>query len=1016
MRNIFVLFLLAFCGPLLANPIQLSGSKMKVVYDQQKLSFYMNSSATPFMKEVSLDMKTEKGAEVKKVSHPVFGAGTELIIQDEQGSSFRVSLYDSLPFVLIQKTIKNAATEELKIAKVPFIEGQVSFGVGASALNTISTAGLKPAKTAAAGYMYLAVGNPANNEGVVCAWLSANRGSGIVFSENVKDNVVLKARIDYGDLRVPAGKTAESETLLVGYGADVRLTLEAYADAIARNMNIKLLPQPTIYCTWYHGGASNEKKIAANTDFVSGNLKPYGLNVMQIDDFWQFGIRNNGPHRDFTKVDPKGPYPSGMKPTADHIKEKGLIAGIWYIPFAGSWYDEYWKDKMDLFLKEGTSPDNYFPNVKIENKPVFAKGETPYDARWGGTCLDLSNPRSQEYLTFIANRLSKEWGYKYFKMDGLWTGIGTRIQYVNDQYRDDDLGMQTRFNPAMTPIEGYAKGLEIIRKAAGKDVFLLGCSQTQNMRSFGPAMGRLDAMRVGPDNGHTPEGFDRGPRFCSRLYFLNKRVWYNDPDPGYPRKEVQLEMAQSLLSWISLSGSLHGSSEQYAELPADRLDLLRKTMPSHDLKTVRPVDFLENDPPRIWHLTDGRDAVRKDVIGLFNFDIDSAANVSCSLSRVDLPKADRYVGFDFWANKFIPPFTESISAFLPPKVCRIISIRPERDYPQVVSTSRHITQGVIDLTNEKWNASAQVLSGTSQVIASDPYEIRVVVPAGEKGFVALGISASDQAVQTSFTQEGSCIRARLTSSKTGKLDWSIRFKKVAVRPVEGSKAKVNATIDLDQVVVKWTKATPYQYRLLKNGKELGEMSGESFTDRDVKLGLTYKYSVQAKSWDGKWTEVSETVIAMPVSYQTPPAPPKPQVYCTDLKPVSGGVKNNQTNFGMPITLNGVVQSNGLGMLPGGEVSYAIPENAKRWVSTVVMENGKAVSPNFKCVCVVMGDVLEMGEAPVELARSPEMNPGEIWNFDIQLEGRLKQVKLSTRSIGRCEKEASVNWINPGFVK
>jgi hypothetical protein len=1017
MRIIFILILLTLYGSLLANPIQFSNAKMRVVYDRQKLSFYMNSSVTPFMKEITLDLKSEKNAAVKKITHAIFGVGSELVIQDEQGSSFGVSLYDSLPFVLIRKTIKNSTIEELKIAKVPFFEGQVSLGVDASALNTISTAGLKPATDAAGSYMILAVGNPKNNEGVVCGWLSANRGSGIVFSEAANNQVVLKARIDYGDLRIPAGKTAESETLVVGYGADVRTALEAYADAIAQNMKIKLLPQPTIYCTWYHSGASTEKKIAANTDFASENLKPYSLSVMQIDDFWQFGSKTNGPPRDFTKVNPQGPYPSGMKKTADYIKGKGMTAGIWFIPFGGSWYNEFWKDKLDLFLKEGASPYNYFPNLKIDNKPVFTKGETPYDVFWGGTCLDLSNPKAQEYVGFIANRFSKEWGYKYFKMDGLWTGTGTRLQYINDQYKDDDLGMQTRFNPAVTPIEGYAKGLETIRRSAGNDVFLLGCSQTQNMRTFGPSMGRVDAMRVGPDNGANAKALIRGPKFSSRLYFLNKRVWYNDPDPGYPRAQFPLEMAQTSLSWISLTGSLHGSSEQYAELPSSRLDLLRKTMPSHDLKTVRPVDYLENDPTRVWHLIDGHDAVRKDVIGLFNFDGENPSNVSYLLSRMDLPKAARYVGFDFWVNRFIPPFTETISGFLAPGSCRIISIRPEMDYPQVVSTSRHITQGVIDLTKEKWNASTLVLSGTSQMIANDMYEIRVVVPSGAKGFVAESVSTADPAVQTTFVQEGSCIRAKLTSPKTGKVNWSIRFKKGEVSNARAMKTTVTGTVDIDQVILKWDRTTAYQYRLKRNGEVLGEYSSESLIDRNVKLGTAYTYGVQTKDWNGNWGDVAEVVVNMPVTYQTPVQAPLPQVYCTELTPVGKpAIKNNQTYTGNPIVLDGKVQENGVGAMPGKDIVYTIPVGAKRFVSTVIMESSEPADIHSKCIYTLIGDVLEMGEPPVELTRSPALGAGEKWHFNVELGSRYRQIKLVSRPVGSESKVMSVNWINPGFLK
>ena len=1016
MRNILAFVLLAIFGPLLAKPVQLSNSKLKVVYDQQKLSFYSNNSENPFVKEATLTDFSVDRAEVEKTTHPIFGTGSALILSDKQKNLVKISLFETLPFVMIQKIINNSTKEELKIAKMPLFEGQVDLGVGASSLKTISTAGLRVANKPAGSYMFLAVGNPKNNQGVVCAWLTTQRGSGIVFSESTDDKVLLKARIDYGDLRIPAGKTAESEVLLVGYGSDVRTQLEAYGDAIALNMKINLHPQPTIYCTWYHGGASNDKKITENTDFASTNLKQYGLSVMQIDDSWQDGIKNNGPKRDFSKVDPKGPYPLGMKKTADYIKSKGMTAGIWYIPFAGSWYDACWQDKMDLFLKEGEKSDNYFNKIKIANKPVFEKGNVPYDASWGGTCLDLTNPKAQDYVAFIANRLSKEWGYKYFKMDGLWTGCGTRIQYVNSEYKDDDLGTQIRFNTSITPIEGYVKGFQTIRKAAGDDVFMLGCCAPQNMRSFGAAMGRVDAMRVGPDNGANLSALPSGAKFATRVFFLNKRVWYNDPDPGYPRADLPLEVAQTFLSWISLSGSLHGTSEQYADLPSERLDLLRKSMPSHDLKTVRPVDYLERDVPAVWHLTDKRDAVQKDVIGLFNFDVDKAQNISCLLNRVDLPKAERYIGFDFWSNKFIPPVSGVISGYLAVGACKIISVRPETNYPQVVSTSRHLTQGVVDLTNEKWNAGSQTLSATSQIIAKDEYEVRVVVPTADNGWLVDNITTSDSSVKTTFVQEGNTIRAKMNSLKDQKLDWSIHFKTGAVRSLEAKIPVVNATIDLDQIVVRWTHTSPYQYRISKNGKLLGELSEESFVDKDLKLGETYKYGVQAKSWNGRWTEVSEVSLTMPTSYKTPPVPPMPTVSCSGLKAAKGDVKNNLSYSGQDITMDGKVQSNCIGVPFKKNVNYKVPSGLGKFVSTVFMENGEGVDPNYKCVFAIYGDVLEMGEPPVELARSPGLKPGEIWHFNVALNPRYKQINLVSRPLGSSSVKADVVWVNAGFVK
>ena len=48
-----------------------------------------------------------------------------------------------------------------------------------------------------------------------------------------------------------------------------------------------------------------------------------------------------------------GPYPSGMKTTADHIKDRGLTPGIWFMPFAGNFADPHFKDLQKLFVKNG---------------------------------------------------------------------------------------------------------------------------------------------------------------------------------------------------------------------------------------------------------------------------------------------------------------------------------------------------------------------------------------------------------------------------------------------------------------------------------------------------------------------------------------------------------------------------------------------------------------------------------------------------------------------------------------
>lgn len=100
-------------------------------------------------------------------------------------------------------------------------------------------------------------------------WLAlSERGSGIVFSDYRDGQAFIRARIDYGDLRIAAGQSAETEILSLGHTPDVRKGLEEYGDALARQLNVKLPEQPSVYCTWYHARAFDEKKMKENTDFA----------------------------------------------------------------------------------------------------------------------------------------------------------------------------------------------------------------------------------------------------------------------------------------------------------------------------------------------------------------------------------------------------------------------------------------------------------------------------------------------------------------------------------------------------------------------------------------------------------------------------------------------------------------------------------------------------------------------------------------------------------------------------
>jgi hypothetical protein len=295
------------------------------------------------------------------------------------------------------------------------------------------------------------------------------------------------------------------------------------------------------------------------------------------------------------------------------------------------------------------------------------------------------------------------------------------------------------------------------------------------MRSYGGAFGLVDAMRVGPDNGPAWTERDRkllrGPQFGSRHYFLHGRVWYNDPDPVYVRDEMPLNHAQLVCSWVAVTGQLNLSSEWLPGLPAERLAILQRTMPGHGL-LPRPVDLFEHDPPRIWLLTDDRGEARRDVIGLFNWDDEEIA-FDETLARIGLDDEAEYEAFDYWANEPVATIDDRLDVTLPAQSCRILAVRPETNHPQLLSTSRHVTQGIVDVRSEVWDAASRTLRGESVVVAGDPYELRIALP---NDGASWDVDAAESSTgEARVSKSGRLLRITVEAPATGALMWSIRF-------------------------------------------------------------------------------------------------------------------------------------------------------------------------------------------------------------------------------------------------
>lgn len=705
------------------------------------------------------------------VDDATFGSGEALRLTHEHGWTTTLALFPQSPFLHCSTQVNHVeGGEPLVLRNVAAATWKADLGVPRDEVRVLGTGGLTTVDDAKGSYAFSIVADPESRCGVVSAWLTHRQGVGVFFPEPTThsaaaddQSVAVRGEMQFGRFQVDPGAQRETETLLIGLFDDCRLGIEAYADAVAANEAIQLLPKPNVYCTWYHAGASNAEKLAENTQFAAEYLKPFGLNVMQIDDLWQTpapkgsgitreDIEKHGPYKSF--VDAGDNYPAGMAAAATEIRGRGMTAGIWFMPFAGNHRNPYFDQAIFAKRADGTPFEDYVAN-------------------WSGTCIDLTSPAGEAFVRQRVRRIH-DWGYRYFKIDGAHTGIPTPNIYVNTSYRDDNFGEAVLHDPRMTHAQAYRKGLSVLREEA-PDTFVLGCNVSQNMRSMGPAFGKLDAMRIGPDNGSAGRGDWRqvtlGAWHGTNLYFLNNRVWHNDPDPVYVRESNPLERARWMCTWMAIAGALHTSSEQYAELSQERLDLLRRCLPSHDLP-ARPVDYLETDRPRIWRVERGNRAV----LGLFNWDEAEPTAVRYPLSRIGLADDQPYVGFDYWNDRFVLAVRDALDVSIPPASCVSLALRAAADHPQVVSTSRHITQGLIDLHDETWVGADRVLHGECDLVADDRYELRIVAPPDFDLSSVRGMIGDQECAPSHAPHDPpNTVRLSVTPNRTGRAVWRIQF-------------------------------------------------------------------------------------------------------------------------------------------------------------------------------------------------------------------------------------------------
>lgn len=601
---------------------------------------------------------------------------------------------------------------------------------------------------------------------------------------------------------------------------------------------------PSGWCSWYYYYTRiNETEVQRNAAWIAANLKDYGARYVQIDDGWQ-GSGARGSARNWEAVNTNR-FPNGMAALASYIRSLGLTAGIWLAPH-GQNNDEVVAAHPGVFMLK---PD----------------GTTASDTWEGRFLVDPTHTNSLAHLSNLFNKLVS-WGYDYFKIDGQ--------PIVVNEYRTKTEFMH---NPTADAETLYRNTLLAIRSAIGPDRYLLGCWGIPL-----EGVGIMNGSRTGGDVVIGWGGFMVALRATMRYYFMHNIVWYTDPDVMLLRWPLTLEQARAWATLQGLTGQALLSSDLLVDLPDERVELMRRVYPAVD---IRPLDlFPAEHNKRIWDLKVHHLGRSYDVVGVFNFGTRRTAWLHLRWADLGLPPGTIVHVFDFWAKEYLGAWAEGMVAEVPPTACRVLTLLPCDGRIQLISTSRHITQGWVDLVKLSWDETRNTCTGTSKVIRNDPYELRFVFPRGTN-FVIAGASAraaSGELPVRTVNHQGWAV-VQITAPQTTEVTWEVKFAPASLYhfpPSEPDGLRIER-VELDGVNLQWREQYYLNvgYHVYLDGQLLGYTPAALFPIRG--LDPRSNYTVQVKS---VWSDGAESARAAELTFKLADLLPQ-TIQLTELTPV-----------------------------------------------------------------------------------------------------------------------------------
>lgn len=174
--------------------------------------------------------------------------------------------------------------------------------------------------------------------------------------------------------------------------------------------------------------------------------------------------------------------------------------------------------------------------------------------------------------------------------------------------------------------------------------------------------------------------------------------------------------------------------------------------------------------PSVWNLRIEKKFARWNAVGVFNW-TQEERRVALSVDRLGLTPRKTYVAYDFWNDRYLGELGTGLSVAVAPTSCTLLAVHETSETPFVLTTSRHLTQGAVDLADVTWNAKKTTLSVSSDLLLPGDYSVVVYVPPG------MELASVRAPVRHAETPLGpSAVRVTFSGLRNDKLAWQAVFR------------------------------------------------------------------------------------------------------------------------------------------------------------------------------------------------------------------------------------------------